>query len=190
MMIFTDKAKERIRFFLQDKNPKEWGVRIRSLGPDQYGFSLEAIDTVSPLDSIAPVDELNVIHAKVLEEILKDATIDYVETEWSRGFKVKLKGEENAPAKGPDLSNPVAKKIHDILTNEINPLIASHGGVAELLDYKDHVVYLKMGGGCQGCGGVSATLRNGIELRLKEEIPEIVEVRDQTDHAAGENPYF
>ena len=68
--------------------------------------------------------------------------------------------------------------------------MAGHGGVIELLDYKDGVVYLRMGGGCQGCGMANVTLKQGIERMLREEIPEILQVVDTTDHAGGTNPYY
>jgi Fe/S biogenesis protein NfuA len=84
----------------------------------------------------------------------------------------------------------MVQKIVDVLDNEINPSIAMHGGNAQLLDYRDNIVYLQMGGGCQGCSGVDLTLKQGIETRLKEVVPEIVGVMDQTDHANGKNPYF
>ncbi|PYN13654.1 MAG: iron-sulfur cluster assembly accessory protein, partial [Candidatus Rokuibacteriota bacterium] len=57
-------------------------------------------------------------------------------------------------------------------------------------DVKDSVVYLQMGGGCQGCGAADITLKAGIERLIKEELPEITEVLDTTDHAAGENPFY
>jgi Fe-S cluster biogenesis protein NfuA len=58
------------------------------------------------------------------------------------------------------------------------------------MDVQDNVVYLQMGGGCQGCGMADVTLKAGIETLIKEEIPEVTEVLDTTDHAAGRNPYY
>jgi Fe/S biogenesis protein NfuA len=68
--------------------------------------------------------------------------------------------------------------------------VAGHGGWVELIDVQDKRVYLQMGGGCQGCGAADITLKAGIERLLKEEIPEIEEVLDTTDHASGANPYY
>ena len=84
----------------------------------------------------------------------------------------------------------VKTKIQKILDEMINPAVASHGGYVELLDVKENVAYLKLGGGCQGCGMVNVTLKQGIEATLKEEIPQLAGVIDQTDHAGGSNPYY
>jgi Fe-S cluster biogenesis protein NfuA len=81
-------------------------------------------------------------------------------------------------------------RIQKILDSQINPAIAAHGGSVELLDVREGVVFVQMSGGCQGCGSANATLKHGIEGILREEIPEIVEVLDTTDHAAGRNPYY
>jgi Fe/S biogenesis protein NfuA len=88
------------------------------------------------------------------------------------------------------MSVDLKSKVQDLVDTSINPAIAAHGGWVELLDVKDSVVYLQMGGGCQGCGAADITLKAGIERLIKEELPEITEVLDTTDHAAGENPYY
>jgi len=82
------------------------------------------------------------------------------------------------------------EKVQKILDEMINPAVAGHGGFVDLLDVKENVVYLRLGGGCQGCGMVNVTLKQGIETTLKEEIPQIAGVIDQTDHAGGSNPYY
>jgi len=84
----------------------------------------------------------------------------------------------------------IKQKVQKILDEMINPAVAGHGGVVDLLDVKEDVVYLRLGGGCQGCGMVNVTLKQGIEATLKEEIPQIAGVIDQTDHAGGTNPYY
>ncbi|HXG16324.1 MAG TPA: NifU family protein [Calidithermus sp.] len=81
-------------------------------------------------------------------------------------------------------------RVQEIIDTMINPAVAGHGGWVELIDVQDNRVYLQMGGGCQGCGAADITLKAGIERLLKEEIPEVVEVLDTTDHAAGTNPYY
>ena len=88
------------------------------------------------------------------------------------------------------MSAELKSKVQDLVDTSINPAIAAHGGYVELIDVKDNVVYLQMGGGCQGCGAADITLKAGIERLIKEELPEIEEVLDATDHAAGTNPYY
>ena len=87
-------------------------------------------------------------------------------------------------------SDPVAAMIQQILDEQVNPQIASHGGSITLLDYRDHKAYVEMGGGCAGCGMANVTLKQGVEVALKEAIPELEEVVDTTDHDAGTNPYY
>jgi len=94
------------------------------------------------------------------------------------------------PAGGAGLEGPVAERVRALLDTRINPAIASHGGVAELVAVEGDTVYLRLGGGCQGCGLAQVTLSQGIEVAIKDAIPEIVHVVDVTDHASGENPYF
>ena len=80
-------------------------------------------------------------------------------------------------------------KVQDLLDTSINPAVAGHGGVVSLVDVKGKMVYLQMGGGCQGCGMADVTLKQGIETMIREELPEVVDIIDVTDHTAGENPY-
>lgn len=82
------------------------------------------------------------------------------------------------------------EKIQRVLDEQINPGVASHGGYVELLDIADNNVFLRMGGGCQGCGAADVTLKMGVEKLLREEVPQIQNVFDSTDHAAGSNPYY
>ena len=84
----------------------------------------------------------------------------------------------------------IKEKVQQLLDTSVNPAVASHGGMVSLIDVKENVVYIRIGGGCQGCGAADITLKAGIERMIKEEIPEIVEVLDTTDHAKGENPYY
>ena len=83
----------------------------------------------------------------------------------------------------------IRAKIQDLLDTAINPAVAGHGGVVSLVDVRDKMVYLQMGGGCQGCGMADVTLKQGIETMIREELPEVADIIDVTDHAAGETPY-
>ncbi|HEY6332025.1 MAG TPA: NifU family protein [Blastocatellia bacterium] len=84
----------------------------------------------------------------------------------------------------------VKEKVQRLLTEQINPGVASHGGFVELIDVQNNNVYLKMGGGCQGCGAADITLKMGIERMIRDEVPQIYQVLDVTDHASGQNPYY
>ena len=80
--------------------------------------------------------------------------------------------------------------VEQVLDTQVNPMVASHGGRISLLDVKENVVYLEMGGGCQGCGMAAATLKQGVERLIREFVPEVGDILDVTDHAAGRNPYY
>jgi Fe/S biogenesis protein NfuA len=88
------------------------------------------------------------------------------------------------------MSAELKTKVQELIDTMINPAVAAHGGYVELIDVQDSRVYLQMGGGCQGCGAADVTLRSGIERLIKEELPEVTEVLDTTDHASGANPYY
>jgi Fe-S cluster biogenesis protein NfuA len=84
----------------------------------------------------------------------------------------------------------IKETVQDVLETQINPAVASHGGEISLIDVKGTTVYVKLGGGCQGCGMASMTLKQGVERALRDALPELDEVLDVTDHASGENPYY
>ena len=88
------------------------------------------------------------------------------------------------------LGRGTKEKIQYLLAHKINPGVAAHAGFVELIDVKDNNVYIRLGGGCQGCGAADFTLRQGIEAIIRKEVPEILQVLDVTDHAAGTNPYY
>jgi Fe/S biogenesis protein NfuA len=89
-----------------------------------------------------------------------------------------------------DTKADLKTRVQDLIDTMINPAVAGHGGYVELIDVQDKRVYLQMGGGCQGCGAADVTLKSGIERLIKEELPEIEDVLDTTDHSSGTNPYY
>lgn len=89
-----------------------------------------------------------------------------------------------------ELTGPLAEQVALVLANHVNPAIAGHGGAAELVGVEESDVYLRLLGGCQGCGLASVTLRQGIERILRDAIPDIGQVIDVTDHASGSDPYY
>ncbi len=90
----------------------------------------------------------------------------------------------------PDLSGDVAQRVIRVLDAQVNPSIASHGGRADLVAVEDGAAYLRLSGGCAGCGMAAVTLSQGIEVAIKQSVPEIVRIVDVTDHASGTNPYY
>jgi ATP-binding protein involved in chromosome partitioning len=84
----------------------------------------------------------------------------------------------------------VAAGVRELLKTQVNPGLASHGGQAELVELKGSTAYVRMSGGCQGCGAAKQTLKGGIEKAIRAQFPQITEVIDLTDHTAGTNPYY
>lgn len=112
------------------------------------------------------------------------------------GAKIRAHIRSGEPAVSPeyDRSLPaeseIRKKVQQLLDREVNPAVGMHGGWVELIDVKKNSIYLRLGGGCQGCGAAYVTLKMGIERSIRELVPEVGEILDTTDHAAGRNPYY
>lgn len=90
----------------------------------------------------------------------------------------------------PDLSGDVAQRLLQVLDQQINPAIAAHGGRADLVAVEEDTAYLRLSGGCAGCGMAAVTLSQGIEVAIRDSVPEIINIVDVTDHVSGTNPYF
>jgi len=169
-------------------------------------------------DAVQRGDDLVIVVAGDSVEKLRGATIDWSETPLRSGFKVinpnkppasralptLPMGKSPGPAAGfpgsapvtsrtpppGDLDSELAHRVIAVLDRDVNPIIADHGGHAELAGIEGRTAYLRLGGGCQGCGMASVTLNQGIEVAITEAVPEIDDVVDVTDHASGSNPYF
>jgi Fe/S biogenesis protein NfuA len=90
----------------------------------------------------------------------------------------------------PQLEGSVSERVDQVLTLQIHPAIATHGGSAELVAAEGDTAYVRLGGGCQGCGMAAMTLKRGVESAIRAAVPEIERVIDVTDHAAGASPYY
>jgi Fe/S biogenesis protein NfuA len=119
---------------------------------------------------------------------LDNATIDFEPNATGGQLNIrapKIKGDI------PGAQAGVIERVRYVLEAEVNPKLASHGGRVTLLEITaDGAVLLQFGGGCHGCGMVDVTLKQGVEKTLREKVPEITAVRDATDHAVGEKPYY
>lgn len=80
--------------------------------------------------------------------------------------------------------------IAELLEEQINPALASHGGFVRLVKIEGRDVHVEMGGGCQGCAASKATLKYGVENAIRRVAPQVRQIIDVTDHAAGTNPYY
>lgn len=138
-------------------------------------------DTVLALKSFtAHIDALS-------EAFLDDAVVDYATDRMGGQLTIKA---PNAKVPMVNEDSPLNERITYYLQTEINPGLAGHGGEVSLVDVDDGIVILRFGGGCQGCGQVDVTLKEGIEKTLLERIPGLKGVRDVTDHSDRENAYY
>ena len=177
-----------------DQLALEVGITGVSGAQFTYDLAMILVKEIPPDDHTEDHGVLNVVIPADSVENLKGATLDVSRDLLNPSLVLD---NPNGPsprivADGPplDLTGPVEQRIVQVLDHEINPTIAAHGGVAELVAVEEGTAYLRLGGGCQGCGMASATLKHGVETSLKRQIPEITEIFDTTDHASGANPYY
>ena len=181
----TPIAKERVKSIVDSEDLEVEGLRIsitgRTANTFEYSLGLEV--ELHPDDVVIDLGDLKVLVDSQSIDSLKGSIIDYVEDLNASGFRVDNPNQ-------PTWDDSRAQKIQELIDTRINPSVASHGGNIQLLDVTEDSVYVHMGGGCQGCGQASATLKQGVQTMIQEEFPEIVNVVDTTDHAAGTNPYY
>ncbi len=189
MVTITEAAREKIIELIDSSETKVKGLRLgaTAVSPLKVDFKMAFIahDQDTSDDTVIEFEGFNVyIDADSLPNA-EEANVDYVDGLMGSGFKVERPG-----VTPPNISGPVVDKIRQVIEERINPAVASHGGHVSLIDVKDNAVYLQLGGGCQGCGMADVTLKQGIEVMIKEAVPEIEEIYDVTDHADGDNPYY
>lgn len=189
----THAAQEYLRDLLAKQQSTGMGVRIFVEKPGtpyaECCMAYCAAGENEPTDEKIVHDQLVAYIEAASVPYLEDAVIDYA--------KDRLGGQLTfrAPkSKVPQVSehSSIEERINHILYSEINPQLASHGGNVQLLEMieENTVAVLKFGGGCQGCGMVDVTLKQGIEKTLLERVPELKRVTDVTDHTVKENAYI
>lgn len=119
---------------------------------------------------------------------LDDARVDYSSDKM--GGQLTIRAPNSRMPKITD-DSPIEDRINYVLYNEVNPGLAAHGGQVSLVEVtEDMYAVLKFGGGCQGCGMVDMTLKEGVEKTLKDKIPELAGVKDITDHTDKSQAYY
>jgi Fe/S biogenesis protein NfuA len=190
MLTFTDKARDKISELLRAEGEPGLGLRVgiggRGPGGFQYELRFENEAERDPEDNVIEVGDFKVFVDPQSAPNMEGATVDYVEGLPTPGQESGFKIENPNPL----WNDPRAQAVQEVLDTRINPGVAGHGGHVTLLDVKDDVAYIAMGGGCQGCGLANVTLKQGVEVMIKEAVPDIREIIDTTDHASGRNPYY
>jgi Fe/S biogenesis protein NfuA len=186
MITFTEVARAKVLELLGKEERRDLALRfsIEGRGPGGFRYRLGFVPGGERREDEVVVDGggFDVLVDAASAPNLQGVTLDFVETLQESGFKVD---NPNSP-----WSDPKAQEVQRVLDRDINPAVAMHGGSVVLHDVKDDVAYVELQGGCQGCGMAVVTLRQGIEVRIREMVPGIRRVVDVTDHESGENPYY
>jgi Fe/S biogenesis protein NfuA len=181
----TDFALTRIEQVRANRKQPEAGVRIAITGRQSGAFTydLSLVNPGEERDGEMVVDgpsgvrfTMPVASAQYLDGVTIDAD--------------RARGALTVDNPNPLWFDDLARDVQQLLDDEINPSVASHGGYIDLLDVSDGIAFIHMGGGCQGCGMAEVTLGQGVRVAILERFPQITDVRDTTDHAQGANPYY
>jgi Fe/S biogenesis protein NfuA len=203
MIQLTDQARAKIDALVDAGAVRDPALRIAlAAGADgersplerEYAISLVERDDKQKTEIAINLDGIRVLLNLDTSNLLSGAIIDWSDADG--GFRVDTprSGRPSALPAAPTGSGgawgPLADKVQTVFDTLINPRIAAHGGAVELVDVAEDVIYVRMTGGCQGCAASALTLRQGIERMVREEIPEVRDIVDLTDHEAGVNPYY
>jgi Fe/S biogenesis protein NfuA len=180
----------------EEPDPDALGLRVEVTGSkgSEYTYDLcfHELAAVADDDVIYTVGELTVVIPADSVDALRGAELDLPRASGQGGLVIRNPNRAD-PLAGIqiELTGDIAEQVAQLLEQSVNPALASHGGYATLVGVDDdNNVYVTMGGGCQGCSASAATLKDGIRSAIMEHIPEVREVVDATDHAAGENPFY
>ena len=167
-----------VRVFISDPGTANAETCLAYCKPDEFVAS----DTLISLSTLSVYVEERSI------PFLLDAEVNYDVDNFGGQLTIKAPNAR-LPNISPD--SPLEDRVNYVIYNEINPMLESHGGLVSLLEITDDkFAILQFGGGCQGCGMVDVTLKDGIEKTLLEQLPELAGVRDMTDHSLDENAFY
>ena len=180
---------------LRDMEPEtdRLGLRVEIISEPgeefRYDLSFEVVTQAAFSDEVRTVDGMKIIIPANSLELLTGAILDYND---AQGLIIRNPNKPLAPSvEGLVRDDELSAAIETVLSSEVNPALAAHGG---FVTYAGHdgegVAYLTMGGGCHGCSMSRMTMMEGVQTTLVEKVPGVVKVRDLTDHASGENPYY
>jgi Fe/S biogenesis protein NfuA len=196
LLTITDAAKDKIlEVRAAEPDPESLALWLEVSGVQGNAFTYDMyfrrLDEAGEKDIVQHGDDLTLVVPEEHADNIRGSTLDLA------GGGLMLQNPNSPAPRVPstasadlDLDDPVVARVVEVLDTMINPQIAAHGGFAELVAVEAPVAYLRMGGGCQGCGLAAVTLSQGIEVAILDAVAEITEVVDVTDHASGTNPYY
>lgn len=195
-LLITPSAQEYLRDLLEKQNTPGIGVRVfvENAGTPRAEccMAYSAPDEVNPADYKQDYPDFPAFVDSPLIPYLRDAVIDYNKDRFGGQLTFRAPNSK-VPRVGPDAS--IEERIIYILQSEINPGLSGHGGNCSLVEVQEDAEHgltavLKFGGGRQGCSAIDVTLKQGVETTLRQHIPELQRVVDQTDHTQAEGAYF
>lgn len=191
-IVFTQAAEEYLADLLSKQDSEGVGIRVFITQPGTpYAETCIAYckpGEEKPEDQLLKLGSFNVWQDAVSVPFLEEALVDFATDRMGGQLTIKA---PNAKVPMVNDDSPLNDRINYLLQTEINPGLASHGGDVKLVDViEGGIAILQFGGGCQGCGMVDVTLKEGIEKTMVARIPEITAVRDATDHTVTENAYY
>lgn len=180
---------------LRDAEPEgdRLGLRLEIVSDPgaelRYDLSFDIVTKAAFTDEVRTHDGLKVIVRAADVELLAGATLDYTPTQ---GLVIRNANKPKAPSvAGLVGDDELSKEIEAVITSEVNPALAAHGGFVTYVGHDDEgTVFLTMGGGCHGCSMSKVTMLDGVQTMIIEQIPEVERVKDITDHDTGANPYY
>lgn len=184
---------------LRDTEPDadRLGLRLEIIsgaGEDfKYDLSFDVVTKAAFTDEVRTLStdgvSMKVIIPANSIELLQGATLDHTE---SAGLVIRNPNKPLAPmVEGLVRDDEMSAHIEAVISTEVNPALAAHGGFVTFVGHDgEGSAYLTMGGGCHGCSMSRMTMLEGVQTTLLEQVPGLERVRDLTDHATGENPYY
>ena len=173
--------------------------KIQAQHEDASNGWLLAVEPKSPTKGVYTLRPLKDDDTEQMQRFQKEGSVfwmDFSLLPFLEGTEIQLdedSGEIEVVNEGlgiGKLRGNFEDRVRQVLDEQVNPMVASHGGVVSLSRIENGEVFLRFGGGCQGCGMVDVTLKQGVEVMMKESVPDIVAIHDATDHDSGSNPYY
>ena len=198
IVTITDAALEQLLALRADEpDADELGLRLAiASGPGEdfrYDLSFDEYLKAAFTDEVrtheGEAGSIKVIIPADHVDLLQDATLDHTPTQ---GLVIRNPNRPKAPdVEGLTSDDELSAEIEAMLSAEINPALAAHGGFVTYVGHDgEGTAYMTMGGGCHGCSMSKMTMLDGVQTMLSEQIPAVQRVKDLTDHTTGENPYY
>jgi len=193
MISISDTAQSHFQKLLEGQDDSTNDIRVFVVNPGtphaECGVSFCPESSIEGDDTKLEFTNFNAYVDVDSAPFLEDANVDYVKE--GLDYQLTLKAP-NAKVRIVADDAPLADKVNYVLQSEVNPQLAAHGGMVTLVEITEAgIAVLQFGGGCQGCGMVDITLKEGVEKNLLEQFPdELTGVQDVTEHSDGDNPYY